>query len=67
MRLAEGGFTYFIIGNDGTEGVEPSFVTLIAPPNAHSVVISQANGHILVPSGKTGGFCGGCILVFGEK
>jgi hypothetical protein len=38
-----------------------------APPNAHSVVISQANGHILVPSGKTGGFCGGCILVFGEK
>jgi hypothetical protein len=38
-----------------------------APPNAHSVVISQANAHILVPSGKTGGFCGGCILVFGEK
>jgi hypothetical protein len=38
-----------------------------APPNAHSVVISQANAHILVPSAKTGGFCGGCILVFGEK
>jgi hypothetical protein len=38
-----------------------------APPNAHSVIISQANGHILVPSAKTGGFCGGCILVFGEK
>jgi hypothetical protein len=27
----------------------------------------QINGHILVPSGKTGGFCGGCILVFGEN
>jgi hypothetical protein len=38
-----------------------------APPNAHSVVISQANAHILAPSGKTGGFCGGCILVFGEQ
>ena len=38
-----------------------------APPNAHSVVVSHSNGHILVPSGKTGGFCGGCILVFGEK
>ena len=38
-----------------------------APPNAHSVIVSQANGHILVPSAKTGGFCGGCILVFGEK
>jgi hypothetical protein len=38
-----------------------------APPNAHSVVISQANAHIPVPSGKTGGFCGGCILVFGEQ
>jgi hypothetical protein len=30
-------------------------------------VISQANGHIPVPSGKTGGFCGGCILAFGES
>ena len=38
-----------------------------APPNAHSVAVVGANGHILVPSGKTGGFCGGCILVFGEE
>jgi hypothetical protein len=38
-----------------------------APPNAHSVIVSQATGHILVPSAKTGGFCGGCILVFGEN
>jgi hypothetical protein len=38
-----------------------------APPNAHSVVVNHSNGHILVLSGKTGGFCGGCILVFGEN
>jgi hypothetical protein len=42
-------------------------VNIPAPPNAHSVIVSQSNGHILVPSGKTGGFCGGCILVFGEN
>ncbi len=38
-----------------------------APPNAHSVAVVESNGRILVPSGKTGGFCGGCILVFGEN
>jgi hypothetical protein len=62
-REAPGGSSIGLIDAKTNEWIQ----NIPAPPNAHSVVISQANAHILVPSGKTGGFCGGCILVFGEK
>jgi hypothetical protein len=62
-REAPGGSSIALLDAKTNEWIQ----NIPAPPNAHSVVISQANGHILVPSGKTGGFCGGCILVFGEK
>jgi DNA-binding beta-propeller fold protein YncE len=38
-----------------------------APPNPHSVAVSNVNGHVFVPSAKTGGSCDGCILVFGPE
>jgi hypothetical protein len=62
-REPRGGSSIGLIDAKTNEWVQ----NIPAPPNAHSVVISQANAHILVPSGKTGGFCGGCILVFGEQ
>jgi len=62
-REAPGGSSIGLIDAKTNEWIQ----NIPAPPNAHSVVISHSNGHILVPSGKTGGFCGGCILVFGEK
>jgi len=62
-REAPGGSSIGLLDAKTNEWIQ----NIPAPPNAHSVVISQANAHMLVPSGKTGGFCGGCILVFGEK
>jgi hypothetical protein len=62
-REAPGGSSIGLLDAKTNEWIQ----NIPAPPNAHSVVISQANAHILVPSAKTGGFCGGCILVFGEK
>ncbi len=35
--------------------------------NAHSVAASDVNGHVYVPSPKTGGPCGGCVAVFGTR
>lgn len=62
-REAPGGSSIGLIDAKTNEWIQ----NIPAPPNAHSVVVSHSNGHMLVPSGKTGGFCGGCILVFGEK
>jgi DNA-binding beta-propeller fold protein YncE len=36
------------------------------PPNPHSVAVDNATGHVFVPSGATGGSCGGCIVVLGK-
>jgi DNA-binding beta-propeller fold protein YncE len=36
------------------------------PPNPHSVAVDNATGNIYVPSGATGGSCGGCIVVLGR-
>jgi DNA-binding beta-propeller fold protein YncE len=34
---------------------------------AHSVAASETNNHVFVPMAKTGGPCGGCIVVFGPE
>jgi DNA-binding beta-propeller fold protein YncE len=34
---------------------------------AHSVAASEANNQVFVPMAKTGGPCGGCIVVFGPQ
>jgi hypothetical protein len=35
--------------------------------NAHSVAVSESNGHVFVPLPKKGGPCGGCIGVFSSQ
>jgi hypothetical protein len=34
---------------------------------AHSVAASEFNNRVFVPMAKTGGPCGGCIVVFGPE
>jgi DNA-binding beta-propeller fold protein YncE len=61
-REAPGGPSVGVIDAKTNQWVE----NIPLPPNPHSVAVDSATGNVYVPSGATGGSCGGCIVVLGK-
>lgn len=61
-REAPGGPSVGVIDAKTNQWIE----NVSIPPNPHSLAVDPTSGHIFVPSGATGGACGGCVVVLGE-